>query len=226
MVKTGQNPNGTINLDWTPGLPASAALVKSLDESIESLFHGEEYQKKISAKVITYSNLILSNRQFISSKSSLKTHMNTYDTLGLGAKDTNILDSTNQAASDLSTYVSPAAEETGQQVVEVIVLMSDGRHNIQGTMSKIDNTLSIQPVINACSNFVSAAPANVRREVFTIFFRNEAADADAQKLLQECASKSTYAFQADDQAELDLAYEKITNEVIRITTTGKPQLTL
>lgn len=218
----GRNPNGTLRTAEVPGIDAAAALRESLNTSIDLLFDINTEQDKLHSKIIVYNSRVIADGAFTRSKSTLKAQMNSYNP----DFDTNILTPVQRADSALSAFVSPAAQTAGQRAVEVIILMSDGRHNIQPPMTAINNNLDIQPVINACGDFVREAPETVRREVFTIFFRNQNADTEAQRLLHDCASKPEYAFTADDQDELTAAYRSITQEVIQIRTISQPRLTL
>jgi Flp pilus assembly protein TadG len=207
------------------GLSTQNALFQSLNKGINVIFDGKDDQDKLSTKIITYSNQVVSSREFTSSRDVLKSHLLGYQANG----DTNILSPVIQATQDLTDYVSPIAQENGQQVIEVIVLMSDGRHNIvQPPMTKIDPNLPIQPVVNACRDFLTNAPQNVRREVFTVYFKNEdkqSSNQQAVQLMTDCASKPEYAFTADNQAQLDAAYLEISQEIQRIRVFGNPQLT-
>jgi hypothetical protein len=224
--------NGTLVPKTQPGIPASTPLRNSVETSIETIFEGEAFDDRIKAKIITYSNTLLTNPGFVSSKTQLQEQLRGYDPAGPRSQDTNILTPVAQAGSELSAYVSPATAATNGRVVEVIVLMSDGRHNIQPPLTAIDNALNVQPVINACRDFSSTAPAGTRREVFTVFFRTQKTNATAQqnaeaeRLLRECASQADYAFTADDTVELSAAYRRISREIVRITTIGRPQLSL
>jgi hypothetical protein len=215
-------------LCYLEGLSTQNALLQSIGKSINVFFDAENYQDNLSGKIITYSNNLISNREFTGSKDVLKSQLLNYNTFAPNARDTNILSPVIQANQDLSDYVSPIAQETGRQVIEVIVLMSDGRHNFEPGFTQPQPNLSVQNVANACRDFLTNVPNNVRREVFTVYFENDdnfTSTQQAMQLMKECASKPEYAFTADNQSKLDDAYLEISQEIQRIRVLGNPRLT-
>jgi Flp pilus assembly protein TadG len=206
------------------GLSTAAALRQSMNAGIETLFENTSTQPLVSAKTIMYSDDVYYSGLFTSNKAALKGQLDSY----VLDENTNILSPVQQAAAELARFTG--SDAAAPKTIEVMIVMSDGRHNIAPPLENPNPNLSTAPVVAACQSFIAGASANVQREIFTVYFNNEdnySSGQQALQLLRDCASKSQYAFTAENTGELNSAYQQIMNEVLTISTTlGKPQLTL
>lgn len=104
-----------------------------------------------------------------------------------------------------------AGAEYDDLTQKVVVFMSDGIFNYFNFQKGSAQTASSYQVFQQLCSNMKAAPNKIL--VFTIGFDLDNAPEQAKDELRDCASDPAYFFDASDNAELQIAFSQITNQV-------------
>lgn len=115
----------------------------------------------------------------------------------------------------------PAADLAAKGGMKVLVLMTDGATTLapstKAAGTHVGPGSSVYKSVNYSNTLSAQLCTNIKKdgiEIYTVQF--DVVDKDLEKLLTDCASAATKAYQAKDASELALAFDKILTDIAQI----------